>query len=211
MTGDTQISVVNLAMGHISQRSITSISDTNSVQAVAANRIWTPALGEALRANDWAFARVIALLVATTSDYDPELYDYLYAYAMPTSCQALRSVFWSYTSNKILGERYERVYDPTNAEELILTNVGGDVEADYAYARYTYNMTDPVKWDAAFVASFSYLLAAKLAPILIGVDAKETAQMMQFYNVSISDSSRQDSYEGTQQRNEPNEIVESRG
>jgi len=209
MTGDTQVSICNLALGHISQRPIAAINDTSSVQAVAANRVWTPALGEALRGNDWAFARSIALLVESTT-YDPTLYGYLYAYVMPTSCQALRSIYNSYTKNKILGEKYERMYSPSANEELIVTNVGGSTTQDYPYARYTYNLTDVAKWDASFVASFSYLLASKLAPILIGQDAAEIANMIKLYNNSISDSQRIDSYEGAQTGEQPNRIVDSR-
>lgn len=209
MTGDTIVTVTNLALGHISQRPITSISDTNSVQSVAANRVWTPALGEALRGNDWAFARSIVLLVESAY-YDPSIYGYLYAYVMPTNCQALRSIFYSYTKNKILGERYERMYDPTHTEELILTDVGGTTSDLYAYARFTYNMTDPAKWDPAFVGSFSYLLAAKLAPVLIGQDAPEIVNMLKLWNTSISDSQRQDSYEGAGNMDTGNPIADAR-
>lgn len=209
MTGDTQVSIVNLALGHISQRVITSISDTNSVQAVAANRVWTPALGEALRGNDWAFARSIVLLVESAT-HDPTLYNYTYAYVMPTNCQALRSIYNSYTVDKIKGEKFERIYDPTYGEELILTDVGGTATTDYAYARYTYNITDVTKWDPSFVSAFSYLLAAKMAPILIGKDAKEIADMQTFYNIAMNDSQRLDSYEGSPPKNTENPIVDAR-
>ena len=211
MTGDTQVSVVNLALGHISQRVITSISDTNSIQAVEANRVWTPALGEALRGNDWAFARSIVLLVESLY-YDPTLYGYTYAYVMPTSCAALRSIYNSYTTNKTIGEKYERVYsaDITHPEELILTNIGGDTAQDYPYAKYTYMLTNVALWDSAFVTSFSYLLAAKMAPKLIGKDAKEIATMIQMYNNSMSDSQRIDSYEGAGNTDTGNPIVDAR-
>lgn len=211
MTGDSQVSIVNLALGHISQRPITLISDTTSVQAVAANRVWTPALGEALRANDWAFARSLVLLVESAY-YDASIYGYTYAYVMPTSCAALRSIFNSYTTNKKLGEKYERMYDPTLAhpEELILTNTGGTTAQDYAYARYTYHITDPTKFDSSFVTSLSYLLAAKLATILIGAGSTEIAKMIELYGASISESQRIDSYEGTTNTDTGNPIVDSR-
>lgn len=210
MIGDTQVSIINLGLGHISQRPITSISDTNSVQAVVANRIWTPAVGEALRANDWAFARAIALLVESAT-YDPSVYNYLYAYVMPSNCLALRSIFNSFTKNRTLGEKYERMYDQSAGAELILTNLGGTTAEEYAYGRFTYNVTDVTKWDASFVTSISYLLAAKMAPVLLGTGAKEIANMIQLYNNSISDSQRIDSYEGSTDTDSGNPIVESRG
>jgi hypothetical protein len=147
--------------------------------------------------------------VASTT-YDPDPYNYAYAYAMPTSCAAIRAVFNSYTVNRTLGEKYERMYDPTNTEELILTDVGGTADDDKAYVKYTYNVTDPAKWDAAFVTSFSYLLAAKLAPILLGKDTKEIANMIVLYNNSIGEAARLDSYEGSGDADLTNPYVDAR-
>ena len=208
--GETQIAIANIALVHISQRPITSISDVNSVQAVACNRVWSLALKDTLSNNDWNFARVIELLVESAT-YDPTINDWLYAYVVPANCIAVRSVFNSYTKNKDLGEKYVRMFDPTvtPAEQLILTNVGGDTSQDYAYARYTYNVTDPTLFDPCFIASFAYKLAAELCPILVG-DETKTANLIKLYNNSISDSQRTNSYEGFQNTETDNPIVSSR-
>lgn len=208
--GELQTSICNIALGHISQRVITSITDTTSIQAVACNRVWSLSLKDCLSLNDWNFARVTVLLVASAT-YDPTINDWLYAYKVPDNCIQVRSVFNSYTKNKDLGEKYLRMFDPTVTpnENLILTNVGGDTTQDYAYARFTYNVTDPTLFDPCFIASYGYRLAAWLCPILVGDNAK-TEALMKLSEAALSDSQRTNSYEGTTNTDTGNPTVQAR-
>ena len=54
----TQVDIINLALGHIAMRPIAAIDDATP-EAVAASRVWLPALREALRSHDWGFATVV--------------------------------------------------------------------------------------------------------------------------------------------------------
>lgn len=203
MIGTSQTEICNLALDHIAQRPITIITDPLSTQAIVCNRKWNIALKETLRAADWGFARVTVAL-AESGTFDPAANGYRYAYVMPVECAALRIIFNAYTTDMEKGEKYERAYDPTNNEELILTDV------EDAYAKYTYIVTDVTLFDPSFVTSFGYRLAAEIAVPLIGKE-DTAADMIKLFTSSLSDAARIGSYEGEQKTVSPNLFVDSRG
>lgn len=204
MAGTTQTEICNLALLHIAKKAISIITDTNSPNAIACNRVWTIAVRETLRSNDWTFARVVEELTESAT-YDPTPYGYIYAYVVPVRCLSIRTIFNEGTKDKNLGEKYERVFDPATNEQLILTN------CQDAYIKYTYLVSDITQFDPSFVTALGYRLAAELAKPLTGDDSL-TVKMIQLFNNAVSEAQRMASYEGNiPTENRPNLFVDSRG
>jgi hypothetical protein len=164
-----EVDVVNMALGHLKCRKISSMSE-NSVEAVEANKWYEPARRETLRGNAWPFATVIKLM-ALSSDYPTQgpnnLYAarWVYAYTAPANAVAVWRVYNEATIDKSKSENFRQIYDDTNNQLIVLTNTVD------AYAEYTFDLSDTTLWSADFIMAFSYVLAARMAPGLTGDDS----------------------------------------
>lgn len=196
----TQVEIINLALGHIAQAPIASISEA-SVQAETAVRVWETCRKETLRGHDWAFATVVATLTLsatygtlTTSG----LYagDYVYAYQYPSNCLAMWHIYGESLADKSVGEDFRELYDPINSAKVLVTNVQD------ALGEYTFDVTDPQYYDSTFVTMLSYRLAAAMAMPLTG-DPQLAVTMMQTFTTMMSEAERMSSYE-----NNPDHIKE---
>lgn len=196
----TQVEIINLALGHIAQAPITSISEA-SVQAEAAVRIWDTARKEALRGHDWAFATVVATLTpsatfATISASGTYAGDWSYAYTYPGNCLALWKVYAESNTDKSLSEDFREIYDYANAQKVIVTNT------PTALGEYTFDVTDPVHFDSNFTMVLSYRLAAGLAMQLTG-DPQLGLTMMGIFDKMMHEAKRISSAE-----NNPDHVPE---
>ena len=75
----TQVGIVNLALGRIGMKHITTITESTP-QAEAANRVWEYIRDEVLEAKDWRFAKTREML--SRAPVSP-IYTYDYAYVLP--------------------------------------------------------------------------------------------------------------------------------
>ena len=164
-----------------------------SVPAQAAERVWDSARKESLRGHDWGFATVVLALTPSTTFgtlTTSGLYagNYLYAYEYPTNCLAMWHVYNESLADKTFGEDFREIYDSVNRQKVIVTNI-----AD-ALGEYTFDLEETEFFDANFVTTLSYRLAADLAMPLTG-DGQLALNMMKIFTTMMSDAERMNSYE----------------
>jgi hypothetical protein len=70
------------------------------------------------------------------------------------------------------------------------TLVTNETEANIIYIKY---VSDTIKWSAKFCSSVSYLLAAKAANVMAGMDTSKKAEALKAYSTSIADAATIDS------------------
>ena len=198
----TQVGIVNLALSHIGQKAITSMTD-GSVQQVETSKIWDFVLREALRAFNWGFAKVQAALTATTA-YTPVVYSYAYVY--PANCVAIRKVNDEANLDNAISGKYEVMYDITNTLQRIVTDI------KTAYIEYTYLVETVTLFDSYFVSTLARRLAAELAIPLNG-DKEMAKEQIAVFNTLISEAERHNASESHEahEGNEKSEIIDARG
>jgi len=173
----SKTSICNLALSHFGGGKINSLDDsTEKARQLDIN--YDNCLEATLRVFPWNFARKIELL-ALTDDTTPG-WEYVYEY--PANCVNILRVCTEGNA------RYQgREYD---SEFKIISDgtekyIACDVED--AYVEYTLNVTNPTIYDALFIKSLSYLLAAEVCNALSG-NAQKAQEMMQKYALAIGDA-----------------------
>lgn len=137
----TDICNVALALLGVNQR-ITSIDQ--AVPAAEALKLqWDLVRDEVLRKTDWSFARERAVLSA---DAVAPLFDYLYAYVLPTDCIAVREF-----NHKLAGTS---MADYEVSGPLLLSN------DTCSNLRYTFRNETVSTWSADFAQAMAHALAA---------------------------------------------------
>lgn len=197
-----QIEIINLGLGHISQRPIEDLNE-QSTEAEVASLFWEPCLKECLRGNNWPFASVIDALAEVSNYTAPNGWSYAYAY--PASSLAFWRLSNAFTDpNNKKGEDFKQIYVPSLRVKVILANV---MEA---YGEYTYYVDDTSIYDPAFVNAFSYRLAAAFA-MPLNADPELAKSAAATYQNLMSDAQRQSSYENNTNNGEKSTtIVDSR-
>ena len=207
MPPPSQTDIINLALAHLKQRKIASLSE-NSVQASEALRCYDIARRETLRGHDWGFATVVKDL-ALNSTYLPSATGvyagkWLFCYTWPSNVVAVWHVYNESTPDKDNGEEFREIYDDVNNQRLILT------DTDQALGEMTFDLSDTSLFDANFVTAFAYRLAADMAANLTGDDTIADT-MMKMYQAFVSEAERMNSYEAkddaAQKRTSPYEDV----
>jgi len=179
MLYNTDISICNLALAHLKQSPIVSLTDANE-NARQLNRIFIPTRDAVLRAKHWVFAGVKQALVEVADTTVPG-WEYVYAY--PSLCLGLRKIFDDTESKNPKRLEFEVTFVPALNAKVICCQV------EDAYADYTYQITDPGLFDNSFVMALSFLLAAQVGSTLTGDDTL-SAKMMQNYLMLVSDAAR---------------------
>lgn len=197
----TQIDILNLALGRISQAQIISLVD-GSVQAEVASRVWTPCLQEVYRQNNWNFAQVVALL-SLVSSYTA--IGWTYAYELPTNQMKVWKLYADPTPcPKKKSDPFRKIYVPSLARNIILSNTLT------AYGEYTYYVTDPTLFDETFISVLGYRLAAEMA-MPLNADADQAITMTKIYNNQLSEAQRIDTYDNIDTNGEsPDVFVDAR-
>ena len=145
----TDVELCNLALGHLGEQRINSLSDTDPVSR-ACERYYEPTLHDVLRAHDWNFA---GKRVEIEKDgTDPE-FGWGYRFALPADYEYLRT--YNHTIH--------RGSAPHAIENGFL--LGNEEPAQITY---TFYQNDPTAWDSNFVKAFGTLLAAQLTTVITG-------------------------------------------
>lgn len=181
-----QIQIINLGLGHISQRTIESLTE-GSVQSDVANDVWEACLKECLRGNNWPFATVIEAL-AEVSNYTPPT-GFTYAYGYPSNGVAVWRISNSYTNpNNKKGEDFRELYVPSLSVKVLITN------CYQAVGEYTYYLQDTALYDSMFVNVLSWRLAAAMA-MPLNADSELAINATKVFQNQLSEAQRQSSYE----------------
>lgn len=191
MAAPSKTDIVNVALGHLKQRRIASLTES-SVQAAEALRCYELARRETLRGHDWSFATIIKPL-ALDPDYPQDTVGsyagkWLFAYVHPANALAVWHVYNVATKDKDNGEEFRIIYNDENNTKVILTNCAE------ALVEYTLDIQDTTMFDANFVTAFTFRLAADMAANLTG-DDNIAGEMFKTYNMLIQDAERMNSYE----------------
>lgn len=168
----------NLALGHLAIGTELSNAETErSSEARAMRRWYTVTLKATLRSFDWGFARATqALALVATSPTT----DWLYAYAYPSDCIAIRS-FLSALRTDHGGSLLRHEVRSGSGQTLIY------VDESAAYLRFTRYVDDPNLYSADFQLAHAALLAAHAAPQLTGGDPfKLGPRAMSLYEDAIA-------------------------
>lgn len=151
------IGICNLGLNHIKKREIQSFEDS-SEEARKCKLVYELTRDELLRSFPWNFATKIERLAMFNERVVG--WDFLYAY--PQSCLKVRKIYNDRTVNVDTADTNNFQRMTANNSQAIATNV------NEAWCEFTFRVIDPNQYDASFVDSFSYRLAAKLCNSLTG-------------------------------------------
>jgi hypothetical protein len=211
---NTKITIINKALSHIKQRTITSL-DEQSEQARKANLFYDCARRSALRGCDWRWATVKKPLTLLGTQEDGLAYpddnskqDYLqewsYTHAYPQNCVRFRRIFnpSRRADESIYIEQHQGDH-PTRRNNFEIarspvTNViciGSEIEL--AWAEYTYDITDESQFDDMFQDALAWELAAELA-IPLCCDLQLQQSVKQDAKEAMDEARRKNGGEGTE-------------
>lgn len=190
------VSICNLALNLIGQRSITSLSE-NTNSSRACNLIYDTIRDSVLRDNNWNFAGITEELTLMSGESIPG-WDFIYVY--PVKCLSVRKIIQEGDTEDQLPHPYVTPLAPTSKQRCIATN------SEYAYAEYTYQVTDPNLYDGNFIDALSCRLASSLA-LSIGGNAQLAKELMQTYRTLIEQAKLSNAREGSPKRNNYSALV----
>ena len=154
-------------LNFIGRQSIESFEE-NSPEAGQVRTWYDDARKEVLAAHNWTFARRTAALALHT---EPATDSWLYRYAKPSNCIAMRKVV---VEGSKRGQPYELAL--VGEEETILTNV------ESAYGVYTFDVESTSLFSPLFKSALRYLLAHYIAPNLNGeIGIKKSTEYLTTY------------------------------
>ena len=189
----SNVGIANLALGRIGVSKISVLTE-KSDQSIAVNAVWEYIRDEVLSAKDWVFAtRRVAL---AQSVLEP-IYNYSYAYALPTDFLRLAkqkkddpSVYYAGSSSE-LSTMLEEVYQ-VNWSYVFETLTDGNLyllsnydNTDYdIYIKYIRQVIDPAKYSPSFISAFAFRLAAEVS-IPLTESLKKFESMLTLYNMAL--------------------------
>ena len=154
-----EIEIANLALVLIGGEQITSLTD-GSTEAQLMNSFFYPSLETLLQEHPWNFALKRAALALSV---DTPVYDYAYAYVIPSDC--LRIIDFDGSENG---------YEYKVEQGLVLTN------CESCKITYIENIRDMNKLSPMFRQALIAYLGAELAPYLTNTAAYAQGALQQF-------------------------------
>lgn len=211
--------IVNLALAHLGQSKIVSLSD-NTENARKANLIFTNCAKEVLRDAWWNFASTIVLLNLNNDQITNAVPGWNYVYDIPTDCLLVRKVYGEtgpifdvtlpFTPDNFivpisnpLTVPFRVVYVPALAGKELICNINP------VYMEYTSFILDVTLWDADFVKAMTFKLATELAVVLTGSQDKEK-RMEQKYLQTLSEAQKLNGNENGVPRRPVNDYLDVR-
>ena len=147
------IEIANEVLTLLGHTSITTLTeDTDRARTI--NRLYTPTLDMALRAHDWNFARMRAVLGRLTAT--PE-FEYKYMYQLPQNPLCLRVLNTNLNKNEPWEIETYQTTDLTAQYRVILTNIST------LEIKFIARITSPTLWDSLFADAFVHELARRSA------------------------------------------------
>lgn len=203
----SQTDIVNLALSHISEKTIVNL-DEKSVMAEAANQFYNTALYETLRDFSWPFATKydnLALIPMTPPSSAFVLIqanqNWAFAYQYPSDCLYFRRVLSGFYQDSrqgripyiiarsdfinpqpLVGTTPPYTFSPSQESGLyIFTN------QQFAQCEYTFLVTDTSIMPPDFIMALSYRLAGLMVTRLTGGDPFHLKQeVMALYDAEIT-------------------------
>lgn len=192
----SEVSICNLALSHIGEKSITSLSD-DVKPARECNRLYAITRDMEFRAHNWNFSIKRTNLSEDGTEPDSE---YKHRYQVPAECLRILEVLYA-NSWRVEGGNL------ADAGKLfILTNLSGPI-----YIRYVAQITDPAVFDVLFVNALAARLAMDLVEPLSQSNTK--AEMAaEKYRFWIGQAKSMDAFESSARpRPDPSWVAARRG
>lgn len=210
------VDICNLALGHLGQSKITTISDATEA-ARRCNQIFNNCRDEVLRCASWKFATAILSLVNLPNE---TVVGWNYVYTFPTDCVYARKVFIDNSNAFSIpiftnitpvptpttnpeGIQFRVIYQQDLSLQVVVCN------SNPAYMEYTARVVDPTLYDSLFIKALSFKLAAELAVLLNG-DTTASDKMSQKFMLLQSEAQRQDGNESGVPNREKSNYVDVR-
>lgn len=201
----TVVDICNLALANLGDEATVSSIDPpdQSAQAQHCARFYPMALRVMLDAHYWGWATTRSSLnllsAAPTSGW-------LYAYAMPNNSINIIGIFLSGAIDDQKPQDYECESLP-DGTSVIYTNILNPI------CRYTLDISDPNKFQPAFVQALTWLLSSYLAgPVLKGAEGMKMAmQCLQIHRQALSVATASDAAQRKIMLNHRPEFISVRG
>ena len=193
-SGESEVSICNLALSHIGEAPITSLSD-NTNAARECNRLYASSRDMELRAHNWNFAIRRGNLAAdgTAPDWGPAS-----RYIIPSDCLRIIEV------RDATDWRVEGGNLGDAGTVYIVTAWSGTL-----YIRYIARITDTAVFDTLFANTLAARLAMDLAPRLTQSNAVyQAAQSM--HNMWSKQAKTMDAYESAPRQRPQSRWVSAR-
>lgn len=213
---NSKITIINKALSHIKQRTITSL-DEQSEQARKANLFYDCARKSALRGCDWRWATVKKPLVllgdlqtATAYPDDNSKQDVIppwyYTYAYPATCVRLRKIFnVDALSEAIPISVYYGLTAPLNIKRIefevarspVTNTLAVATNMQDASAEFTFDIIDESQFDDMFQDALAWQLAADLA-MPLSCDKELVMMVKAQADEAMAEARRKNGGEGTE-------------
>lgn len=188
MSGETDL--LNDALSQIGEVSIGSIND-GTVNANHCLALYPALLDAILRSHHWNFA---ITLVALSPDVTAPVYEYAYAYTLPSDCLKVIAYAGGQTTTPIL-----LIANGIPSQPLPFKIVGRKLYSNegVVYIQYIARKSNPSDWDALFYQVVSTWLASKLAMAITKDARKSNALLQQAVTVLLPMALAVDGQEGS--------------
>lgn len=196
MSADSETEICNIALTRIGHQQITDIG-TDTSKAGDLCRLQYPRLRDAmLRMHPWNFAIKRALLA---SDATAPVFEYLYAFPLPSDCLKVIRTSWEATGYSSLDSAVKEFWsEPTlpyrienhNGRKALLAN-----EATVSI-EYVSKVTDTSEFDEHFTDVLAQRLAAEIAMALTD-NQSFTKTSWDMYAIKLNDARTLDAQEGS--------------
>jgi hypothetical protein len=148
MPGYTETDIANLALGHLGDRRINSLDDTNDTNAEIVDDNYDHAVGFVYAAHEWRWALMDAELAQLP---DPPTTRFTYQYTLPANFARLANLSENST-----------MYPLSDEWEIIGLKLRTNLRQ--AFIEYVSTHWDESQWPAHFAEAVSVKLAALCAP-----------------------------------------------
>ena len=181
--GDTQQSILTLALNHLGAPPMSSITNPATPLETQILNYYQPVLNAELRKNDWLFAiKRLEYPDATSAQTDFETPN---TWPLPTDCVRVLREQRDRLANSFVSEATDWWIEGRN---ICKKSIKGPK------LRYISDAVDPSEYDPLFVMALSYRLAIAVCEYATQSTQKENA-LAQLYTGIISDASKQNSWE----------------
>ena len=165
----TPTEICNMALAYIAKGRIASM-DEQTEQARQCKLFYETTKKDLLRNYTWGFAKRVSILAELTQAEESPYWMYIYAY--PQKCLAVRKIFDKETGKEVLSGQQEE-WDLYMASDNVL-GIGCDIPK--AYLEYTYDVDDTNLFSADFLDAFSHMLAFNICVQLTGNSGLQQTQ-----------------------------------
>jgi len=175
----SQIDICNLALAKLGTQAIPSLT-SNDPKAAILNRMYPLLLAKLQRVYRWSFCLTYAELPALV---DVPLFEYNYAYALPTDCLQLYLCDVSLGNSIDIGMpgasmgdwNFNRLQNYRVVGRNVYTSIPAPLRIQYGRL-----VTDTAQFDAAFNESFACYMAWQLCEQLTGSGSKKDAAAKEY-------------------------------